>query len=229
MKREILVAAVLMLAVTSCGKSIEDSSEIVEIESEEEPLSVSSNDIYSGNDITEATSEENSSNSSDELLEEFLEDEISADGKAFGLDDFKISDLDINDEDVEAYQIGNRVDLDNDGENELIINNMYGGMYLDARDGGVYVFAMSEGTAKTLSYLKYDDATWVVYSDTLHGGRCYYELERFKGGEDIDETITLLKEWDVENGSEEDATYYVDDVEVEEEVYSQLYSSIFHE
>ena len=31
------------------------------------------------------------------------------------------------------------VDLDNDGENELILNGPYGGMYLDVIDGNLYI------------------------------------------------------------------------------------------
>jgi hypothetical protein len=51
----------------------------------------------------------------------------------------------------DAYSIGEKTDLDNDGENELIINGPYGGIYLDARDNKVYEFASGEGSALILS------------------------------------------------------------------------------
>ena len=48
-------------------------------------------------------------------------------------------------EDLEIFldccEIGDRMDLDNDGEDELIIKDMCGGMYLDVRDETVYVLA----------------------------------------------------------------------------------------
>jgi hypothetical protein len=51
----------------------------------------------------------------------------------------------------DAYSIGEKTDLDNDGENKLIINGPYGGIYLDARDNKVYEFASGEGSALILS------------------------------------------------------------------------------
>ena len=41
----------------------------------------------------------------------------------------------------DAYSVGEKVDLDNDGEKELIISGHYGGIYFDARDNKVYEFA----------------------------------------------------------------------------------------
>lgn len=38
----------------------------------------------------------------------------------------------------EVYSVGDKTDLDNDGEDERILNGPYGGIYLDARDNRVY-------------------------------------------------------------------------------------------
>ena len=45
------------------------------------------------------------------------------------------------------------MDLDNDGENELIIRGTYGGVYFDARDNKVYAFARGDGDANILHIL----------------------------------------------------------------------------
>ena len=91
--------------------------------------------------------------------------------------------------------------MDNDGENEQIINGPYGGLYLDARDQKVYVFARGEGTSGMLSYTNYDNAVWVVHSDTSHMGRQMFWMTRYDGGEKIVEELLLAAEyWDSPDG-----------------------------
>ena len=68
----------------------------------------------------------------EELLNLFINGSISAISSVDSA--FYITDLDMDSGEWDSYSIGERVDLDNDGENELIIYGPYGGIYLDARD-----------------------------------------------------------------------------------------------
>ncbi len=83
----------------------------------------------------------------DELLDSFINGLADAVDSEDSASTFSVSDLNLDSEEGDAYSIGEKVDLDNDGENELIINGPYGGIYLDARDDKVYEFAAGEGTA----------------------------------------------------------------------------------
>lgn len=136
----------------------------------------------------------------EKLLDAFLASEIPAiynTGKEVMFDQLPQNDKElwIN------YSVGERIDLDNDGENEQIIYGPYGGLYLDARDQKVYVFEQGDGTALMLSYTNYDNAVWVVHSDTIHGGRQIFSLTRYDGGEKIVEKLLLAAEyWDSPDG-----------------------------
>ena len=60
---------------------------------------------------------------------------------------FYITDLNMDAGEWDSFSVGEKVDLDNDGEDELIINGPYGGIYLDARNNKVYEFAIGDGNA----------------------------------------------------------------------------------
>lgn len=142
-------------------------------------------------------SEEAASGASDaeRLLDAFLAGEIPA--IRDGGEEFMIDQLPFEEEDWASYSVGERIDLDNDGENEQIVNGPYGGIYLDARDEKVYVLAEGEGTAGVLLYTNYDNATWIVHCDTLHGGRQIYWLTKYDGeGKIADEFRLEAQYWD---------------------------------
>ena len=127
------------------------------------------------------------------------------------------------------YYVGERVDLDNDGENEQIVNGPYGGIYFDARDGKVYVLAEGDGTAQSLSYTYYDNATWIVHSDTTHGGRLVYWLTKYDGkGDIVDEFVLSAQYWDSPTGRyDESSTFHYRDEEISMEEYERLIKEIF--
>ena len=159
----------------------------------------------------------------DDLLDKFFAGEIDADGNGlYYLDMFNVSDLPIDVEDWQSYSIGERVDLDNDGENEQILYGPYGGMYLDAADGKVKVFAGGEGTAMNLSYVFCEDEAWIVYSDVTHAGRMCQFLEKYSGADNVVESTSFELYYD-----EEGATYYVDGREASESVYKEEYEKYF--
>ena len=159
----------------------------------------------------------------DELLDKFFAGEIEADGNDLYYEDsFYISDLPIDVEDWESYSIGERLDLDNDGENEQILYGPYGGMYLDAANGKVKVFVRGDGTALHLSYTYSEGEYWIVHSDTMHAGRKCYILEKYSGADEIVEKVSLSVHFE-----EGFATYYVDEQEVSKSVHKEEYEKYF--
>ncbi len=131
----------------------------------------------------------------EECLDMFLAGDImafypNAEGKPF-----YITELSIDEEDALSYSIGDRVDLDNDGELELILNGAYGGKYFDVREGQIFVLDEGWGTAGILSYTYFDDQTWIVHSDTTHVGRYIYDFTLYDGSGNIADTFQLTQEF----------------------------------
>ncbi len=156
-----------------------------------------------GDGSEDRSNDKNSEINADSLLDGFLQGEIPAyrHDEYSGESPFMISDLPIDVDDAYSYHIGERIDLDNDGEKELVLECMdgSGGMYLDADtvSGKVNVFAEGEGTADRLSYTQYDGAIWIVHSDTSHQGRQIYNLDKYDGGDKIVDSFQLSAEyWD---------------------------------
>ena len=138
-----------------------------------------------------------------------------------------ISDLNVNHPDwtFMEYSVGDRLDLDNDGENELIIDGPYGGMYLDAIDGKLYVFAQATGNAGGLDYTFYDNAYWIVYKDTTHAGRLFYQLYRYEGGDNLKESIILSGE---KYSEDEPGNYSFNGQSITEEEFLKIKEAVFN-
>ncbi|RKJ43018.1 hypothetical protein D7X98_17355 [bacterium 1XD8-76] len=111
--------------------------------------------------------EETQMDAAGELLDLFINGSIGAVDSTDQTSEFYITDLNMDSGEWDSYSVGEKVDLDNDGEEELIINGPYGGKYLDARDNKVYEFAAGGGTALALSYTCYDGAVWILYSNSM--------------------------------------------------------------
>lgn len=166
---------------------------------------------------------------SESLLDAFLASQIPAvydDGRqeAFIFEDFQC-----NGEDWDTWSVGERVDLDNDGENEQILNGPYGGWYLDARNQNVYILAQGEGTSGELSYVYYDDAVWIVHRDITHVGRQMFWMTRYDGNGKIADEIQLSAEYwessDYLYHEDSDFTFGEDKISMEE--YERLRKEIF--
>ncbi|MDE7428554.1 MAG: hypothetical protein K2N00_04670 [Lachnospiraceae bacterium] len=168
------------------------------------------------------------SQDNEELLDAFLAGEIPAIYNNENETIIMYDQLPHDEDDWECYSVGERIDLDNDGEVEQIVNGPYGGMYFDARDGKVYVLAAGEGTAEVLSYTDYDNATWIVYADTLHGGRQLYWLERHDGGGNIVDEFRLEAEyWDSTDFKyHEDSDFTYRDEKISMSEYEELRKEI---
>ena len=169
------------------------------------------------------------SRESEELLDAFLAGEISAIREDNGEASLNFDELPVDEADWYSYSVGERIDLDNDGENELILDGPYGGMYIDARDGKVYVLAAGEGTAGVLSYTDYDNATWIVHRDTSHMGRQIYWLTRYDGDGNIADEFQLGAEyWDSPDDKyDENSDFTYRDAKISMEEYETLLSEIF--
>ena len=140
---------------------------------------------------------------------------------------FYITELDMDSEEWDAYSIGDREDLDNDGEEELILCGPYGGKYLDARDGEVYEFAAGDGTAESLSYTYYQGYVWILYSNEMNSGYKVYHMERYDGADSKVNEMDFSEEYRDENDPEKGSIYVINSDEVSEETYNELCSRIF--
>ncbi len=164
----------------------------------------------------------------EELLDSFIDGSISAVDSADLTSTFYITDLNMDSEGWDAYSIGEKVDLDNDGENELIICGPYGGMYLDAHDGRVYKFAAGEGTALILSYTYYNGDVWIMYSNMSSAGFEFYHMEKFEGADNLVAEMNFGEEFDIYHAEEEDGVKYtLNGNEISYDEYTALCSKIF--
>ncbi len=162
----------------------------------------------------------------DELLDAFINGLADAVDFEDSASTFSVSDLNMDSEEGDAYSIGEKVDLDNDGENELIINGPYGGIYLDARDDKVYEFAAGEGTVLILSYTYYNGAVWIMYSNRSSAGFEFYHMEKFEGADNITAEMNFGEEFDP-NNAEAGIKYTLDGAEISYDEYTELCSKIF--
>lgn len=166
---------------------------------------------------------------SEELLDAFLAGEIPVfyddEEKSYWVYDW----LWVDEKGYSAYSIGERIDLDNDGEDEQIINGPYGGNYLDARDEKVYVLAQGGGTGGELFFTHYDDAVWIVHCDITHAGRQMYWLTRYDGdGNIVDEFQFSAEYWgSPDDRYDENSDFTYRDKKISMEEYEALGKEIF--
>ncbi len=163
----------------------------------------------------------------EELLDLFINGSISAVDSTDLTSAFYITDLNMDSEEWDSFSIGEKVDLDNDGENELVINGPYGGIYLDARDNKVYEFAVAEGTALTLSYTWYNGAVWIMYSNRSSAGFEFYHMEKFEGADNLAAEMNFGEELADPNNAEAGMKYTLNGVEISYDEYTELCSKIF--
>lgn len=166
----------------------------------------------------------------EELLDLFIEGELIATYPDDRREPFSITDLPIDiEDDWYSYSIGDRVDLDNDGEKELILSGPYGGIYLDARDGQIFVLAYGDGTADVLGYTMFDGQMWIVHSDVTHAGRETYDFTLYDGEGRVADGFRLSREyWDTPNEPDGPGTVYTyRGEEITKEAYEELLAKVF--
>lgn len=163
----------------------------------------------------------------EELLDLFINGSISAISSEDSASAFYITDLDMDSGEWDSYSIGERVDLDNDGENELIICGPYGGIYLDARNNKVYEFSVGEGDALVLSYVVYNGSTWIMHSNRMNTGYEAYHMEKFEGADNLAAEMNFSEELVDEDNVEGKEKYTLNGTEISYDEYFELCSKIF--
>lgn len=186
---------------------------------EDKTIGVEESNAQTGENIgTEMTTEE--------LLDLFINGSISAISSEDSTSALYITDLDMDSGEWDSYSIGERVDLDNDGENELILCGPYGGIYLDARDDGVYEFAAGEGTGYMLSYVVYNGATWIMYSNRMHAEYELFHMEKFEGADNLVAEIDFSRELIDESNIESGMKYTLNGTEISYDEFEELAGKI---
>jgi len=190
------------------------------IDVEESVINQQESNVQAGENIdSEMTAEE--------LFDLFINGSVNAVDSADLTSTFYITDLDMDSEEWDSYSIGEKVDLDNDGENELIICGPYGGIYLDARDNKVYEFAAGGGNALMLSYVVYNGAIWIMYSNSMNAGYELYHMERFEGADNLVAEMNFSEELVDESNIESGMKYTLNGTEISYDEYTELCSKIF--
>jgi hypothetical protein len=220
----LIVMSFIAASMTACGNKPE-ASNVVSQNVQTEQETVNAEETSATNQESNAQAGENIG--TDELLDLFINGSISAISSTDSTSTFYITDLNMDSGEWDSYSIGEKVDLDNDGENELILCGPYGGIYLDAHDNKVYEFAAGEGTALTLSYVVYNGATWVMYSNRMNAGYESYHMEKFEGADNLVAEMNFSEELVNENNVEGEAKYILNGAEISYDEYFELCSKIF--
>ena len=217
-----------VLNIVACGQEKGDESSINQQESSMQTVeSINEEDKTIGAEESNAQTGESIDieMTTEELLDLFINGSISANSSENSA--FYITDLDMDSGEWDSYSIGERVDLDNDGENELIICGPYGGKYLDARNNKVYEFAAGEGDGLVLSYIVYNGSTWIMYSNRMHTGYEAYHMEKFEGADNLVAEMNFDEELVDEDNVEGEEKYTLNGTEISYEEYLELCSKIF--
>jgi len=223
--------------LTGCGKD-ENKAEVTD---DQEPVAVSEeigdeNDIVLNEKDEEAIEPDPAEMEPEELFNAFCEGQISAEAVSYYDDTtwtMDAGDYQFYSDTIDEYDativVERRepVDLDNDGEVEFVLSNpVYGDMCFDCKDGKVICFAQGEGTTAYCSYTQYDDAYWIVHSDTSHAGRCTYDLVRFNGELEVEDSFCFgWEDWE-DDGIKR---FYKDDQDITEAEYDKLFNQVFNE
>lgn len=194
---------------------------------EDETINAADTSIIQQGNSVQTVENVDSEMTTEELLDLFVNGSINAVRSTDSTSAYYITDLNMNSGEWDSCSIGERVDLDNDGEDELIINGPYGGIYLDARNNKVYEFAIGDGNAIALSYVYYNGAVWIMYSnDTYVGYKCYH-MEKFEGADNLAAEINFSEELIDPNNAESGMKYTLNGNEISYEEYTELCSKIF--
>ena len=119
------------------------------------------------------------------------------------------------------------MDLDNDGENELIIRGTYGGVYFDARDNKVYAFARGDGDANILSYTYYNGEICILYSNSVNEGAESYHMEKYGGADKLVAKMNFSEKFADANNPKAGKKYVLNGKEISSDEYAAFASKIF--
>ena len=174
-----------------------------------------------GNAADDVAAEDNEQ--SHELFEQFLAGEIDASYLNFEGDMFELSasELDLDGEEWDSFHFYGYVDVDNDGEDELVLQGPYGFGFFDVWDGKVVEFAAGEGNGSTCLMSNYDGACWIVYA-YAGAEEDYYSLNKYSGSELIVSNCAFSMRTD-ESGKQ---AFYADEEEISEEEFNEFIETL---
>ena len=164
---------------------------------------------------------------SDKLLDLFVNGSIDAVDSKDMTSKYNIADFHIGSGGKNSYSIGEKMDLDNDGENELIISGTYGGVYFDARDNKVYAFARGDGDANILSYTYYNGEIWILYSNRVNEGDESYHMEKYEGADNLVAKMNFSEKFADANNPKAGKKYVLNGKEISSDEYTAFASKIF--
>lgn len=225
MKKNVLslIGILIVMSMTACSNETEVSEEIIQnVQTEQEVMVNEQMDM-----VYNAYEDINTEMTSEDLLDLFINGSIDAIDSTDLTSTFHITDFNMDSEEWDSYSIGERVDLDNDGEDEQIICGPYGGIYLDARDGKVYEFAMGDGNANVLSYTYYNGEIWIMYSNGMNAGYEAYYMEKYEGAGNRVAEMSFGEELIDGNNAESGMKYLLNGNEISYDEYTAFCSKIF--
>ena len=246
-KKKITILACTLFMVMSlgaCGKAKEDEFTVTQQESESVDSQINNDENTESKDSgikkEEDTDTENSSIkqpqssmqkvegteeklTSDKLLDLFVNGSIDAVDSKDMTSKYSIADFHIGSGEKNSYSIGEKMDLDNDGENELIIRGTYGG----ARDNKVYAFARGDGDANILSYTYYNGEIWILYSNSVNEGAESYHMEKYEGADKLVAKMNFSEKFADANNPKAGKKYVLNGKEISSDEYAAFASKIF--
>ena len=169
------------------------------------------NDTYETNSQIDRT---------DKMFTDFMKGEESAiytdyDGELYY---YNYNEMKNDEEEWTRYYASDTLDIDNDGQYELVLEGPYGGMFLDARDNKIYVLDMGSGTGDQIRYTYYKNKYWIVhtYFSALEEAYRFYSYD--KDG-NVTETIYLHNVKDTE--------YHLGEQEISRKEYEEMLSELY--
>lgn len=249
MKKQIIIKSLLLtislgavMTTYGCSNAAKDTTENAEATDTETSQASDANDssnadVDSESDVTdqEASTTEVSDDVSEDstgdkadpqaIYQQFLDNELEFNGQLFS-DRYTYLK-----EDFELTPAGYYYDVDEDGEDELLISTFYYGFDIyDVRDGELVLLDYGDGTADACSVFTGEGHTYVAHSDFLHAGRQVLTLIRYDENGDVVELISLSAFYeDSESDTyDENAQFSYNDTAItmaEYEEYMNLYQA----
>lgn len=189
-KKNVAIALLLSAFVMSgCANGSATDSSANDKEKNEESADLEKNTFDDlAADENPSSSESSSDSPADAnraLYQSYLDNKVKVDGTYFR---DKYEDLFNDFGEINAYYY----DMDDDGQDELLINMLYYGFDIyDIKDGEIYFLTGGEGTSGVCTLYEVAGNVYVGHSDFTHAGRQYLQMTRY------DESGKIVDEFDI--------------------------------